>query len=687
MNATLLIEIGTEELPPQHLNQLSHAFAEKIALGLKTLGLNYQQVEHFVTPRRIAARFSEVPAKQPSQLRQKKGPSYSAAFINDKPTPAAIGFARSCQVELEQLSVQQSTQGAWLVYEYTESGKPLAELLPHLVESALNEISAKKMRWSNQNVEFLRPIHWITAMHGTQALSIVVFGLKANNITYGHRIHHPQPLTLSHADDYVTLLRQAKVIVDYQERQQTIRQAIENLAQKNQGLALIDEALLDQVSGLVEWPVALAANFAKAFLTIPPEALISAMQNHQKCFALKNQQGELLPTFILISNIEANPPTAIIRGNERVMQARLADAKFFYEQDLKLPLSARCEDLKKIRFQEKLGTLFDKSQRIKKLAAWIGQQIGASTDYCQQAAKLAKADLLTSMVYEFPELQGIMGSYYAKQEGAPLEVAQAIRESYHPRFAKDTLPTSKVGICLSLADRLDSLVGSFGIGQIPSGDKDPFGLRRQALAILRILIEKSLSLDLTTLCLHACQGYEGFNDSAITQQVVNFCFERFRAYFQEQGINAQTLEAVLANHSTNPYECSVILKAVTHFKTLPEAAHLAAANKRVRNILTKNEFSLTELPPVDPSLLKEPAEKNLYQAIETLKIKTAPLIQQRKYQAALVALASLQQIVDDFFDQVMVMTEEIDLRKNRLHLLHHLFVLFSQTADISRLAL
>jgi glycyl-tRNA synthetase beta chain len=535
----------------------------------------------------------------------------------------------------------------------------------------------------------LRPIHWVCVLHGATTLPIQIFSLTATNQTHGHRFHFPQPITIPHADNYLTVLKEVKVIADQKERLAIISDGIKQLAEKNSGKAIVEDDLINQVCGLVEWPVALYAHFDRTFLNVPQEALISSMQTHQKCFAVSNHEGKLLPTFILISNTQAHNAQHIIHGNERVMHARLSDAKFFYDQDRKKPLSTRLEGLKKMVFQKKLGSLYDKSQRIAKLAAFIAKKLGTPSELSERAAKLCKCDLLTDMVFEFPELQGIMGHYYALNDGEPPEVALAIRESYYPRFAKDSLPCSPTGICVALADRLDTLIGIFGIGQTPSGDKDPFGLRRQALGILRILIENGLPLDLEELLIMARRGYGNLIDEEVVPQVLSFCFERCKAWYQEKGISPQTLEAVMAVHLTQPYDCSQRVNAVNHFQTLPEAQHLASANKRVRNILQKSGISinLQQLPEFSLALLKENAEINLAKEIEALKIKVDPLIALGKYQEALILLAHLQKPVDRFFEEVHVMADDENLRKNRINLLGHLVALFMRIADISKLVI
>ncbi|MFI4937887.1 MAG: glycine--tRNA ligase subunit beta [Candidatus Berkiellales bacterium] len=688
---TLLIEIGTEELPPHHLGRLSQAFANNLGQAFSALGIAHDHAEDFAAPRRLAVRFHGVPSVQPSRIIQKRGPASSAAYNpQGHPSQAALGFARSCGVDFEQLTIQETPQGSWLLFEHQEPGKPLVEILPTLIEEALKNLPvAKRMRWGNEDIEFLRPIHWITAMHGKQPLPIRVFGLTASNKTRGHRVHAPQEITLNHAEDYLNRLRNAKVIADHRERQAFIERSVKALAEENGGTAVIATELLDEVTGLVEWPVPMFAHFDPAFLEVPPEALISSMQNHQKSFAIKSPEGELLPSFILISNIESALPGNVIRGNERVMQARLADAKFFYDQDRKSTLESRLERLKNMIFQKKLGSLYEKSLRVSKLAGFVAKQISAPVRLSERAGKLCKADLITEMVFEFPELQGIMGSYYARYDGEPNEVAQAIQESYLPRFSKDILPETPTGICVALADRLDTLIGIFGIGQIPTGDKDPYGLRRQALAILRIIIEKALPLDKNSLCESARHGYGGLIDEEMITDVMDFCFDRFKAYYQEQGISPQVIEAVMTNPITQPFDASLRVKAVNHFQTLPEALALASANKRVKNILQKSgiQIGISRLLPIDRNLLKEKAEIALANAIDALKKQTDPLISEGRYQEALSALASLRQVVDTFFDEVLVMTEDEKLKQNRINLLSHLYALFMQIADISKLAL
>lgn len=689
---TLLIEIGTEELPPSHLDKLSEAFAEKISEEFASLGITFSQVEHYVTPRRLAARFSDIPSKQPHRTIKRRGPALASAYDkNGQATPALLGFAKSCGTSPDNLKKEETAQGSWLVFETEEKGQTLQDLLGPIIEKALNAVPAsKKMRWSDLEISFIRPIHWIVALHGATPLPVQVFGMIASNISYGHRVHAPNALVINHADNYLNLLFEAKVIANHHERMMKIENECLQIAEHHAGQAVISKNLLDQVAGLNEWPCALYGHFDKAFLEVPQEALISAMQQHQKCFPVRNFQGKLLPFFILISNIESPSPEKIIHGNERVMHARLEDAKFFYDQDRKNPLASRVDSLRSMVFQKKLGSLYDKSMRIAKLAGHIAKLIEAKVALAERAGILSKADLLSEMVFEFPELQGIMGYYYALNDNEPPEVALAIKESYLPRFSKDDLPESPLGIALALADRIDTLMGIFGIGQAPTGDKDPFALRRQALAIIRIIIEKHLFLDLEKLCFLAAKSYGTLFDEAVVGQVLEFFMDRFKTLHQEKGINPQVLDSVLSTKpSCKPYDCSRRVFAVDHFQTLPEAQHLASANKRVRNILQKSgQYVLYKtLHDIDPTLLKEDAEIKLYEEILRLKEETKPLIQQGEYQEALVLLATLQKPVDDFFDKVLVMAEDEKLKNNRLSLLGHLSALFLQIADISKLAL
>lgn len=686
---TLLIEIGTEDLPPTRLDQLVTAFQNEILKRFKNLNLPYEKVECFASPRRLALKIQQVPVKQPDYVAQKRGPSLKAAYKNGEPTPAAIGFAQSCNTQVQDLKTLETEQGAWLLFEENISGKLLANILPGIIAESIESLPyPKKMRWGDSTLQFIRPIHWIALVHGNTAIEADILNIKSGQYSYGHRTHFPDKIKINHADNYLNVLRDVKVIVDYQERKNIIIEAAMQLAKKLQGTAVIDDTLLDQVVGLVEWPVPMVAQFSADFLKVPKEALISSMQNHQKCFPIISND-KLLPYFILVSNIEALDTKNIIMGNQRVMHARLEDAKFFYEKDCKSSLESRLERLDKMIYQQKLGTLRQKTQRVATLANRIAQQIKANADFAQRAAELYKADLVTNMVFEFPELQGIMGYYYAKNDQEAEEVATAIKEVYLPAHAKDTLPTTQTGICLALAERLDTLIGIFGAGLIPSGDKDPYALRRAAMGILRIIIEKKLTLNLQELLLATQQNFNGVVNKDVLPVVYKFCLERFKSWYQEQSIAPQVIEAVLSTEPQSPYDMSQRTLAVNHFKTLAEAQALAAANKRVKNILQKSEqvMSLENLAEVNHDLLKEAAEKELFLAISTLKGQTEPLLKAGQYQEALTLLATLKQPVDRFFDEVLVMVDDKDLKRNRVLLLTQLYALFMQIADISKLAI
>lgn len=687
---TLLIEIGTEDLPPTRLDLLVTAFQDEVLKRFKNSNLPYGKTDCFASPRRLALKIQQVPAKQPDYIAQKRGPSLKAAYKDGLPTPAALGFAQSCNTPIQSLKTLETAQGAWLLFEENIPGQELKQILPTVIAESIESLPyPKKMRWGDCSLHFIRPIHWITLVHGNNAIEADILALKSSQYSYGHRTHFPEKIKINHADNYLNVLRDAKVIVDYQERKNIIIEASTQIAKKLQGTAVIDDTLLDQVVGLVEWPVPMAAKFDADFLKIPKEALISSMQNHQKCFPIVSN-NHLLPYFILVSNVEAVDTQNIVMGNQRVMRARLEDAKFFYEQDCKYNLESRLVRLEKMIYQKKLGTLYQKTLRVAKLATFIATKIQANANFAQRAAQLYKADLVTNMVFEFPELQGIMGSYYAKNDHEADEVAIAIKEVYLPAHARDILPATQTGICLALAERLDTLIGIFGAGLIPSGEKDPYALRRAAIGILRIIIEKKLTLNLQELLLQTQQGFnEGIISNDILPIVYKFCLERFKSWYQEQSVAAQVIDAVLSTQPDCPYDMSQRTLAVNHFKTLPEAQALAAANKRVKNILQKNEqnLSLDNLTEVQDDLLVETAEKELFLAINALKKQTTPLLKAGRYQEALTQLATLKQPVDRFFDEVLVMVDNEALKQNRVCLLTQLYALFMQIADISKLAI
>ncbi|HET9844040.1 MAG TPA: glycine--tRNA ligase subunit beta [Gammaproteobacteria bacterium] len=692
----LLIEIGAEELPPEALDTLAANWAKHFSMELEKQNI-VTTIEHFSTPRRLALLAKNIPYQQTDRIIQKRGPALSAAFdAQNNPTKATLGFAKSNNVQVEQLEKLETEKGSWLIYNAQEKGQAFAQLLPQLLHNSLQATfkGKKTMRWADKDVDFLRPVHWCVILHGTQVITLPVLGVESGQETYGHRVHHPKNIRLNHPQDYVNLLRESYVLASYAERKAAIEEQINKIATSLHATPVVEPKLLDLVTNLTEWPKALVANFDPAFLEVPAEVLITAMQHHQKSFALRDHNGNLLSQFILIANIDAKVTDKVIRGNERVMQARLNDARFFYVQDKKIPLIDRLTELKHVIFQHKLGTLFDKTQRVKNLMIEIYSRIAQHTSKssvdkgissAERAALLSRCDLLSKMVLEFPELQGIMGSYYAKQDNEETEVAQAIQEMYYPRFSGDKLPESEVGLALSISDKLDTLVGIFSIGQAPTGDKDPFALRRQAVSIVRMLLEKSLALNLQELISLAASNYASNISKEVQAAILNFCLERARSLFVEQGIQPKIFEAVHAICDFSvPLDFQQRLHAVANFTKLPESESLAASDKRVRNILLKSNFSTNENGVLTEFLI-ENAEKALFEEIENLKITTQPLLQQRKYQEALSKLAKIRTCVDAFFDNVMVNVEDPKLRQNRIHLLANLNQLFSSVADISKL--
>jgi glycyl-tRNA synthetase beta chain len=688
----LLIEIGCEELPPKNLKKIQTAFVEQFTKALQTVDLAFENIEGFVTPRRLAIRINKLSLQQPVRNISKRGPAKNAAFdAAGKPTKAALGFAESCGVSMDAISLQERDKGAWLVFEKNEPGKTAAELMPDLLAETLNTLPmGRRMRWGARTDAFLRPIQWIVLLLDHKVIPAEIFGVKTGNVTYGHRFHHPEALSLSNPQEYESLLlNKGHVIADFDQRREKILTEMTHISSEKKFHAMIEPELLDEVAGLVEWPVVLLGSFDKTFLETPKEALITSMQTHQRCFPVEDQHKKLLPHFLLVSNISSKNPTEVITGNERVIAARLADAVFYYRIDKKIPLHERLIDLKQVRFQKGLGSLWDKSLRIAKLATYIAPHIKADPIYTERAGLLCKTDLLTQMVGEFPELQGVMGRYYALHDSETDAVAIAIEDHHHPRFAQDTLPITPEGAALALADRLDSLIGIFGLGNRPTGDKDPFGLRRQALGILRLLVEKKYDCDLKDLLMVAQEQYAHQNialsNTDVIPQVLDFCFDRFRAMYQDQGINPRVFEAVFAKRPTNPFDFDRHMQAVNHFITLPEAESLAAANKRVHNILAKCDPDTLKEMAVQDSLLKEPAEKTLWQQLSTKEEEIAPLLKTANYTEALKHLATLREPIDQFFTDVMVMVDDLILRNNRLRLLNRLRILFLEIADISLL--
>lgn len=682
----LLIEIGTEELPPKALRRLAEAFADGVRTGLAKHELRHGELCHYAAPRRLAVLVRDVPAAQADRVVERRGPALNAAFDEEgNPTKASLGFARSCNVTVDELSRLETEQGAWLVCRSVQRGVAARELIPKIVEQALAALPVpKRMRWGSLRAEFVRPVHWLVLLFGDEVIEAEMYGVRAGRETRGHRYHHAAPIYIATPSSYAPLLEtEGRVLPDFAARKEAIRGQIVEAARGAGGTAVIDEALLDEVTALVEWPVALLGDFEPRFLELPPEPLISTMKGNQKYFHLVDASGRLLPHFITVCNIDSRDPAQVRAGNERVIRPRFSDAAFFWEQDRRLTLERRGEQLKGVLFQAKLGSLYDKSQRVAALAAEIARELHADRDLAARAAQLAKCDLLTHMVGEFPELQGVMGRYYALAEGLPAELAEALDEQYLPRQAGDRLPATATGRALAIADKLDTLVGIFAIGQIPSGDKDPYALRRAALGSLRIFIECALPLDLEALLQHAARGYGGIADNGVATAVFDFMMERLRAYYLEAGIRPDVFEAVLANRPTRPHDFDLRMRGVAAFRALPEAEGLAAANKRIRNIL-KQAGGETPSAVAVPSLT-EPAERALHQAIEGLRGEVTRLFDAGDYTGALMRLAVLRAPVDGFFDQVMVMTDDPALRHNRIALLADVQGLFSRAADLSRL--
>lgn len=680
-----IVEIGTEELPPKSLQRFASCFSEQIEEAIIKAELPYEGMQSYVTPRRIGLIIQNLAGSQKNKTIDKIGPLVSLAFdAQNEPTPAAMGFAKSCQTTVSELSKVMTPKGESLVYQQEVKGKTIQELAPRFVEQALNALPIPKpMRWGANEFSFVRPVHWILMMHGSEVINCKLFGLQADNQTFGHRFHHPAALTVDHSNNYCLLLKKkGYVLASYEERKTTIRQQLTALG-KMKGHIVIDEALLDEVTGLVEWPVAQMGTFDSRFLDVPKEALISAMKIHQKCFHLIDDENNLLPYFITVANLESLQPEQVVTGNERVMAARLSDAEFFFHTDLKNGLEHYLQQLKTVIFQNKLGTLHDKANRIAKLATHIARDLQVDESVAARAGILCKADLTTEMVSEFPELQGIMGYYYALHNNEFIDIAIAIKEHYLPRFAGDVIPTTVYGNVCAITDRLDTLVGIFGINQAPTGEKDPFALRRSALGLVRILIENRLPLNLEGLLRLAADQFENLPNEDVVTETFDFCIERLRTWYLDKGISPSAFTSVLARRPTSPLDFDYRINAIHYFQQLPEAQALASANKRVSNI-----FKQSPLPAhthFNYALLQLEAEKQLADIIEERSKKIEELCQRYLYQDALTLLAHLRTPIDRFFDEVMVMVEDETLRDNRLLLLNNLRQLFLHIADISLL--
>lgn len=687
MNRDLLIEIGTEELPPKALQRMSDAFTRGIADGLKEAGLQTGDARSFATPRRLAVLIRDVPDAQPDRDIERKGPSLKAAYDADgKPTRAVEGFARSCGVSVDELAQQETDKGIWLVFRAKEKGRPVAELVPSIVDQALASLPIpKRMRWGDSSAEFVRPVHWTVMMHGKKVIDAEVLGVSSSNRTRGHRFHANKQIALSTAGEYADkLASKGFVIADSEQRKQSIRDQVVQAAEMLGGNAVVDDDLLAEVTALNEWPIAVAGQFEEEYLSVPAEALIKTMQDNQKYFPVVDTNNELKNCFITISNIDSKAPDKVKEGNERVIRPRLADAKFFWEQDQKQPLESFGKQLDKVVFQEKLGSVGDKTKRLMVLVELIAGQLGANSEHARRAAQLSKCDLMTDMVGEFAALQGVMGKRYAQVGGEHEEVAAALDEQYMPRGASDTTPATTTGQILAISDKLDTLVGIFAIGQKPTGEKDPYALRRASLGILRTIIERELDLDLRQLIDTAADLYaDDVNAASAKDDVFEFMLERLRAYYLDRGVLVDVFDAVSALKPTRPLDFDKRVRAVSAFRALPEAESLSAANKRVGNILKKADIS--DAPAVNAGLFELQEEETLYNELEALKSKTEPMFDMGDYEAALRDLSALRKPVDDFFDNVMVMTDNIDIRNNRIALLGKMNTLFMRAADLSRL--
>jgi glycyl-tRNA synthetase beta chain len=685
-----LAEIGTEELPPKSLLALAAAFAEGVEKGLDAAGLAHGAVERFATPRRLAVRVRRLVERQPDRAVERRGPPLKAAFdAQGAPTQAALAFAKSCGTEVAALEKLETPKGVWLVHRGTETGAHTLGLLPGIVQSALDALPiAKRMRWGAGEAEFVRPVHWVLMLFGRETVPCTVLDVPAGDLTYGHRFMSPKALRISSPAAYVTTLhKRGKVMADIHERRETIRQGVVATAERLNGRAVIDDALLDEVTALVEWPVPLAGRFDARFLELPAEVPIATMQDHQRYFPVRDAAGALMPWFVTVSNIESSDPAQVIAGNERVVRPRLSDAAFFWATDRKLRLDARSEALRRVTFQTQLGSLHDKTERVRGLARAVAASIGGEERLADRAAELSKCDLLTAMVGEFPELQGLMGRYYASHDGEPAEVCEALREQYLPRYAGDELPATRTGMAVSIADKLDTIAGIFATGQKPTGTRDPFGLRRAALGLLRIAVERRLDLDLQALIGQALAALPFPAPEATAREVYDYVFERLRAYYLEGDagfeITTEMFDAVLATRPASPLDFDSRLRALAEFLRLPDAQSLAAANKRIANILRKATEPVRDV--VADDLLRDPAEQILAEQVAAIGRKVEPMFAARQYTEALQSLAVLRRAVDEFFDSVMVMADDPALRANRLALLRRLQSLFMHAADLSRL--
>ncbi len=681
----LLFELGCEELPPKSLLKLSNALLINIEAGLKVAELNYTSAHAYATPRRLAVIIKDLSSAQPDKSVEKRGPAVQAAFTEDgTASKAAVGFAKGCGTTVDKLDRLKTEKGEWLAFNQEVKGQTTEQLIPEIIRKSIHLLPiAKRMRWGSSDTEFVRPVHWSVLLFGDSVIETEILGLKTSKKSRGHRFHAPQEITIRTPDVYLeTLKQQGKVIADFSQRQSIIKEKADAAAHSVDGIAYIEDDLLEEIAALNEWPVPVIGNFDARFLDLPIEVLITTMQINQKYFPVKNQAGKLMPHFITFSNIESTRPESIQQGNERVIMPRLADAEFFWNQDRKQKLEHRVSSLGTIIFQKTLGTLADKTERVENLAEQIARQLNADIDTAKRAAHLAKTDLMTQMVGEFASLQGTMGRYYALADNEPSEVAIAIEEQYFPKQSGSKTPTSITGQILSVAEKLDTLCGIFSVGLIPTGDKDPYALRRATIGTLRIIIENKLDLDIVELINSALAQYKHTFEKEKTQRlIVDFVFERLKGYCLDQNYSVDEFEAVISVKPVQPLDFMQRLDAVKSFRKLPEAESLAAANKRIINILKKSDSNIAN----SINNLIETQEKDLFSAAKLSAIDIKPLLEQKNYQAALTRLAQLKNDVDAFFDNVMVNTDDAELRASRLALLSMLSVQFLEIADISKL--
>ena len=691
-NDDFLVEVGTEELPPKALRSLMEAFGDGLAAAIDEASLDHGAVHAYASPRRLAVRVDDLARQQQDRKVEHKGPPITIAFDNNgKPTSAAEAFARKCGVRVSDLRRRKTSKGEWLAFDVVEQGSTAADLMPALIERTLTALPIpRRMRWGAGNAEFVRPVHWVVLLHGRDIIEAQVMEIASGNVSRGHRFHSPGPIVVAAPNAYLdTLEKEGHVIADFERRRQMIRDGVSATAADAGGRVVDGESLYDEVAALVEWPVPILGRFDEKYLALPREVVVSTLTSHQRYFPVADDKGALLPCFITVANLESTDPDQVRDGNERVIHPRLADAAFFWDSDRRRPLDSRTGALREVIYQRGLGSLHDKSRRIDALAGWLAARLELDKGLVGRAAALAKCDLLTGMVGEFPELQGTMGRYYALADGEPDDVAEAIGEHYRPRFAGDDLPATALGQVLAIADKLDTLAGVFSIGKTPSGNRDPFGLRRAALGVVRILIECGIDIDLKALIVNAVkqQPKSKTDSERLAADLYAFVTDRLRRYFldRDTGLAVETFDAVMAREPASLLDFDRRLAAVQTFSRLEQAESLSAANKRIANILRKagDPVGLK----IRKRLLQHEAEQALFNALENARDKVSPLIKARSYAEALNTLADLRDPVDHFFDEVMVMTDEQAVKNNRLALLGEIRELFLGVADISRLSL